>query len=142
MSTFSAQEDYSTILTSDQIAALTSTSTITLSSIDTSSMAQSCHTYTTVTGSSSSPTFISGITLNGSSYTTTIGSMCTPSYATSDISSIWGGAEWVDSFPAWHRIQDMCKEYPGLKIAFEKFRTTYNLVKDDYDTPKDQRPKP
>jgi hypothetical protein len=36
----------------------------------------------------------------------------------------------------------MCEQYPGLKIAFEKFKTTYYLVKDDYDTPEDKRPKP
>ena len=61
-----------------------------------------------------------------------------------------GGSEWiwkspeefVDCFPEWARIEQMCKEYPGLKIAFEKFKTTYHLVKDHYDTPKDQRPRP
>lgn len=50
--------------------------------------------------------------------------------------------EWVDGFPEWDRIQDMCKEYPGLKIAFDKFKTTYNLVKDDFDTPPEKRFKP
>lgn len=47
--------------------------------------------------------------------------------------------EWVNGFPDWDRIQSMCETYPGLKIAFEKFKTTYHLVKDDYDTPKDQK---
>jgi hypothetical protein len=50
------------------------------------------------------------------------------------------GEEWVDKFPDWHRVMEMCKEYPGLEIAFEKFKTTYKLVKDHYDTPEDQRP--
>jgi hypothetical protein len=50
--------------------------------------------------------------------------------------------EWVGRFPYWDRIQKMCDEYPGLKIAFEKFKTTYMLVRDDYDTPPDQRAKP
>lgn len=50
--------------------------------------------------------------------------------------------EWVNCFPEFDRIQEMCKQYPGLKIAYEKFVTTYKLVKDDYDTPEDQRPKP
>jgi hypothetical protein len=49
--------------------------------------------------------------------------------------------DWVDKFPEWDRIQKMCDEYPGLKIAFEKFKTTYHLVKDHYDTPEDQRPR-
>ena len=43
--------------------------------------------------------------------------------------------EFVDAFPDFSRIQTMCKEYPGLAIAFEKFKTTYYLVKDEYDNP-------
>jgi len=51
----------------------------------------------------------------------------------------WGDTEWVNAFPQWARIQEMCEQYPGLKIAFEKFKTTYKLVKDDYDNPKDKK---
>ena len=50
--------------------------------------------------------------------------------------------EWVNCFPEFKRIEKMCEEYPGLKIAYEKFVTTYKLVTDHYDTPKDKRPKP
>jgi hypothetical protein len=50
--------------------------------------------------------------------------------------------EFVDAFPDYARIEKMCEEYPGLAIAFEKFKTVYKLVKDHYDTPEDQRPKP
>ena len=50
--------------------------------------------------------------------------------------------EWVNQFPDFDRVQKMCKEYPGLAIAFDKFKTTYKLVRDDYDTPKNKRPKP
>jgi hypothetical protein len=50
--------------------------------------------------------------------------------------------EWEDCFPDWDRIQDMCEEYPALKIAFEKLKTVYKLVKDHYDTPEDERPIP
>lgn len=50
--------------------------------------------------------------------------------------------EWVNCFPDFDRIEKMCKEYPGLKIAYEQFKTVYALVRDDYDTPKDQRIKP
>lgn len=50
--------------------------------------------------------------------------------------------EFVDTMPDFDRIQKMCEQYPGLKIAFEKFKTTYYLVKDDYDTPENQRPLP
>lgn len=66
----------------------------------------------------------------------------TVSISDSDVFTFnWNTEEWVDGFPDWVRIQDMCKEYPGLQIAFEKFKTTYKLVKDDYDTPKDKRKK-
>lgn len=52
----------------------------------------------------------------------------------------WGSAEeWVDSFPDWQRIQDMCAKYPGLEIALRNFQTVYTLVKDDYDNPKDEK---
>jgi len=54
----------------------------------------------------------------------------------------WKNEEFVDCMPDYNRIEKMCKEYPGLAVAFEKFKTTYKLVKDDYDTPEDQRPKP
>jgi hypothetical protein len=53
--------------------------------------------------------------------------------------NVWVGTEeFKDGFPAWDRIQKMCKTYPGLEIAFEKFKTTYYLVKDDYDHPKEK----
>jgi hypothetical protein len=51
----------------------------------------------------------------------------------------WSDAqEWVDAFPDWQRVQDMCKKYPGLEIALRNFQTVYTLVKDDYDNPKDE----
>ena len=50
--------------------------------------------------------------------------------------------EFVNCLPNLERVKKMCEEYPGLKIAYEKFVTTYKLVRDDYDTPKDKRPKP
>lgn len=51
----------------------------------------------------------------------------------------WGDAEeFVDAFPDWQRVQDMCKKYPGLAVAMRNFQTVYTLVKDDYDHPKDE----
>lgn len=83
---------------------------------------------------------------SGSSYTYTTGPISSQTVSTISITDLsndfeitWGNKEWVDCFPEWSRIQKMCEEYPGLKIAFEKFKTTYDLVKDDYDTPKDKR---
>ena len=51
----------------------------------------------------------------------------------------WKNEEFVDCMPDINRIENMCKEYPGLAIAFEKFKTTYNIEKDDYDNPKDKK---
>jgi hypothetical protein len=52
----------------------------------------------------------------------------------------WGEAtEWVDAFPDWQRVQDMCQKYPGLEVALRNFQTVYTLVKDDYDNPKDEK---
>ena len=106
---------------------------------------------TTVTGSSISDysysynsNTISTITL-GPSITSVGGS-----YSIGNISSVGSGTdtisinssftfnlpeEWVDSFPDWHRVEDMCKKYPGLEIALRNFQTVYQLVKDDYDNP-------
>jgi hypothetical protein len=78
------------------------------------------------------------ITITGGSDSYTIGDITIPDI-NNEFSITWGTEEWVDGFPEWEKIQLMCNEYPGLKIAFEKFKTTYKLVRDDYDTPKDQR---
>lgn len=42
--------------------------------------------------------------------------------------------EWDGCFPDWKKVQDMCEQYPALKIALEKFKTTYKLVRDEYDS--------
>jgi hypothetical protein len=126
MNNSSAQPDYS----------ITSSDTIT---IDTSSWGN--YTAGGVGGSG-----VSTITLTsgggGSAYTISGGS----SVILDDISTssfTWKmPEEFVDAFPDYVRVQQMCEEYPGLKIAYEKFVTTYKLVKDHYDTPEDQRPKP
>ena len=47
--------------------------------------------------------------------------------------------EWVDCFPDFNRIKKMCEDYPGLKIAYEKFVTTYEMVKVDYDNPENKK---
>ena len=110
----------------------------------------------TLTNSTASSIYYTGTGLGGSSDTITIsnggtvysigGSGSTITFTgTSGAGSgfVWKTPEeFVDSLPDFDRVQKMCEEYPGLKIAYEKFVTTYKLVKDDYDTPKDKRPKP
>jgi hypothetical protein len=97
------------------------------------------------------------ITFNNNCYTSAT-SYTIPTLTTAQISTLSTGIggisidtsnfrinlpeEWVNCFPEFSRIEKMCEEYPGLKIAYEKFKTTYKLVKDHYDTPEDQRPRP
>lgn len=127
MSTSSAQPTYS----------------ITSGSIDISSLDT-----ITLTGSAYSPTGAYGsagtITISNGSYSIGSGTSTTfTSGAGVGSEYIWNiPEEFINSFPSFDRIQQMCEEYPGLKIAFEKFKTTYYLVKDDFDTPVDKRAKP
>lgn len=122
MNNSSAQDTYS--ITLDDNITLTSTigiGTITFPSSNTS------YTY-----SNAYPTISVG---SGASSTIS-------SISTYDTFRINLPEEWVDTFPDWDRVEKMCQEYPGLRIAFDKFKTVYKLVKDDYDTPKDKRAKP
>lgn len=74
----------------------------------------------------------------GSIYT--INSSDTITFNSNEYQFNWGeAAEFVDAFPDWQRVQDMCKKYPGLEIAMRNLQTVYTLVKDDYDHPKDKK---
>ena len=79
---------------------------------------------------------------SGSSYTIAGGSGGSGSYVygSSSTSYTWTQPEeWVDNFPDFRRIQKMCEKYPGLKVAYDKFVTTYKMVKDDYDNPPNKK---
>ena len=41
--------------------------------------------------------------------------------------------EFDGRFPDYERVQEMCKEYPGLDIAYRKFKEVYKMVKEDFD---------
>ncbi len=61
-------------------------------------------------------------------------------YGSTSTSFSWHGPEeWVERFPDFKRVEDMCKKYPALKIAYDKFVTTYKMVKDDYDNPENKK---
>lgn len=81
---------------------------------------------------------ISNITF-GAASSNTIGTLTTSDTITltgiNSYSAFNIPVEWVDTFPTWNRVQDMCEKYPGLKIAFENFKVFYEMVKDDYDNP-------
>ena len=99
---------------------------------------------TTITGSmsdysySSDSTTMSTITISPQyNFNTTFAnsSVNTISIDSSSLFTYNMPKEWIDCFPEWRRVEDMCKEYPGLEIAFRNFQTVYQLVKDDYDNP-------
>lgn len=39
---------------------------------------------------------------------------------------------FVHDFPRLSQVQEMCKEYPGLKKAYENFKTMYTMVEQDW----------
>jgi len=109
---------------------ITSSDTLTIDSSTWLNSNMSTGGYTITSGAVGSA--INTITISGVGGGYTIGG--------SSSEYIWKSPEeFVDSFPEWARIEKMCKEYPGLAIAFEKFKTTYYLVKDEYDNPKDKK---
>lgn len=105
------------------------TITIDMSGIDMSSISINDTICTSYTNSS-----IGSITSGASTYTISNGSSFTLDSGI-NISDWKIPIEWVNGFPEWDRIEKMCKLYPGLQIAFEKFKTTYKLVQDEYDNP-------
>jgi hypothetical protein len=40
--------------------------------------------------------------------------------------------EWEHEFPAFHKIEEMRKEYPALERAYENFKTIYTMVEQDW----------
>lgn len=117
MNNSSAQETYSITLNSDTIdlSSIISENTITLDAPEFNG------TYTIASGGISTISTLDTVTL------------------TSLDSSNWSfnlPIEWVDSFPSYSEVEKMCKEYPALKIAFEKFKQTYAMVEDDWESKK------
>jgi hypothetical protein len=139
MNNSSVQESYS--ITSNSSS---DTVTLTNSTVLTNSTGSSTLYTSGINGFGSNtiaiPSVGSVYTVGGSANTVTFGGS---SGSGSASSYIWKNPEeFVDTFPDYNRIQKMCEEYPGLKLAYEKFVTTYKLVKEHYDTPEDQRPRP
>jgi len=107
------------------------TVTIDLSSVTTSVTGSSYYYTTGAVGSGytiSQPTMT--ITSSGNVGIGTISGMGSSTFH-------WKTDEFVDCLPDFDRVKSMCEKYPGLRIAYEKFVTTYKLVKDDYDSKKD-----
>lgn len=45
-----------------------------------------------------------------------------------------GVKEWEDHYPSIHKLNSMRKEYPALDSSFEKFKTSYDLVVNDWES--------
>ena len=69
------------------------------------------------------------ITLTGTSY----GSFNTSNIETNSFTGSWTIEEFDGRFPDYSKVIDMCKQYPGLEIAYRKFKEIYKMVKEDYD---------
>jgi len=115
MNSSSAPETYSITLNSDTIdlSSITTANTVT---IDTSVFGGN---YTLASGGIGTISTLDTVTISGS-----------------DNWSFNLPIEWVDSFPIYSEVEKMCKEYPALKIAFEKFKQTYVMVEDDWEAKK------
>ncbi len=123
----SSQEQIFTITLDDDktIETLTSTANITVSDWDPVSI----------------PALTSSdiITLNGSTYN--YGSTSIGTIESIDLSKIESFTSFTNLYkeefdgrwPEYDRVMDMCKEYPGLEIAYRKFKEVYKMVKEDYD---------
>ena len=134
MTTSSAQDIYS--ITLDDSYSTTSLSTLTSSDVITITSSGYEYTSSSITNAIANltpPTALTGTTILSS------GGIGTISINDLNSTTLWTNTEWENSFPDWHRIQSMCEKYPGLKIAFDKFKTTYKLVKDDYDNPDNKK---
>ena len=131
MTTSSVPKDYLT----------TSSDTITITSLDSIDLSSIASMNTSISYPSSYTHPVGAISISSTIPTLTTSQLSSLYINTSDY-GIKISQDWEDCFPDWDRVQKMCKEYPGLQIAFEKFKTTYKLVKDHYDTPADQRPRP
>lgn len=46
------------------------------------------------------------------------------------------GVEFVDHLPPLNVINEMIEEYPTLRKTYENFRNTYTLVKQDWESKK------
>lgn len=97
----------------------------------------------TVTIDLSSVTYYNNIDAVGTVYTIGNSQPTMTITSSSNISGMssstfqWKTEEFVDCLPNFDRVKSMCEKYPGFRIAYEKFVTTYKLVKDDYDNTKD-----
>ncbi len=47
-------------------------------------------------------------------------------------SIVWEQTEFEDKMPSVAKVEDMCRDYPALEQAYEKFKTIYAMVHQDW----------
>ena len=75
------------------------------------------------------------LTDTGSEYTFNMNNITfgsTTDTITLDTSSSGEVYNLLDKFIDPDQVENMCKEYPALKIVWQNFKTMYDLVKQDY----------
>ncbi len=118
------------------------TFTITLNEIEESQSADDIIINTVDWNTSSIPSLTTSdiVTLTGSTYNNSSG-ITIGQIETIDLSKIDSFGDFTNlfkeefegRFPDYDRVMEMCKEYPGLEIAYRKFKEVYTMVKEDYD---------
>ena len=51
----------------------------------------------------------------------------------------WEQIEFEDKMPSVAKVEDMCKDYPALEQAYEKFKTIYAMVHQDWKGKQDDQ---
>ena len=54
----------------------------------------------------------------------------------------WESIEFEDSMPSVAKVEDMCNDYPALEQAYEKFKTIYAMVHQDWKGKQDEEETP
>jgi hypothetical protein len=91
--------------------------------------------------------YTDGITITLDAYNTTTIDSVNWSDANNAVFSIDGitldssYVEFEDTMPEVAEIEDMCKEYPALEKTWRNFKTTYDLVKQDWKGKQDDNTK-
>lgn len=96
---------------------------------DISSIDSSMVTMTGAVGSS-----VDTITITGGGYT--VGNVTLGSVDINTSIFNWKNEEFVDCFPDFDKVNEMCGQYPALDIALKKFKEVYKMVEDDYTAQK------
>ena len=55
-------------------------------------------------------------------------------------SIVWEQTAFEDTMPSVAKVEDMCKEYPALKKAYENFKTIYAMVHQDWKGKDEESP--